>query len=78
MLRLEKIAEVVSIDEIDRILKVAKGAKLDLNHEAALTQAANDVAQTAKKFSENYDGTTLSAIDSLIPPRDAYRGVPAR
>jgi len=76
-LRMKKIAESVSIPEVDEILKIAEGADLKLNNEAALNKAADRVAAAARKFSESYDGSTLAGVDALIPTPDQYRGSPA-
>ena len=76
-LGMQKIAETVSLPELDAIVEAAEGAKLKLNNQANLIAAADRVAQETIAFSENYDGTTLSAIDGLIPTDDKYKGTPA-
>jgi hypothetical protein len=77
ILRLEKVAGAASIPEVDQALSIARGADLKLNNEAALTKAAEQVAEAAKKFTEAHDGSGLAAVDTLIPTSDKYRGTPA-
>ena len=72
--RLEQIAEVVSIAEVDEILAAAGAAKLKLNNEAALTEAADAVSAAARRLAEAYDGSTFAALDPLIPGSDKYKG----
>ncbi|MDP3921050.1 MAG: cytochrome c family protein [Candidatus Omnitrophota bacterium] len=77
MIRLGQIDEALTIPEVKEILKVADAVKLDLNNEAQLSGAADDVANQALKFTEAHDGSALAALDSLIPSPDAFRGTPA-
>jgi hypothetical protein len=78
MIRLEKVASQVTLPEVDKILAMSENISLTLNNESALMQAANQIAEAVKKFSESYDGSTLAGIDSLIPSVEQYRGTPAR
>jgi hypothetical protein len=73
-LRLKQVADLVQIAEVTEAIGIGEGANLDLNNEAKLVKAANQVAALTKKFTESYDGSTFSAIDGLIPSSDQYRG----
>ena len=74
----QKIADLVSVPEIDEILAIASEAELKLNNEAALTAAADKVDAAVGKFAANYDGSALAALDQLLPSADAYKGAPAQ
>ena len=76
-LRLQQIADAVSIPEVSDMLGIAKQAELTLNNEAALTQAAENVQAAAKRFALSHDGSALAAVDALIPTADQFRGSPA-
>ena len=75
---LAKVAKAVQAPEIAEILAVAKGAKLKLNNEAALTAAADKVAAIARGFVESRDGSQLAAVDPLVPGADKYKGKAAK
>lgn len=75
--RMGKIAEVLSVPEIDEIVAAASGAKLKLNNEAELTAAAEKVAEASQRLSVKYDGVGWSAVDALIPGEQRYKGQPA-
>ena len=75
---LAKVAKAVQVPEIAEILAVAKGAKLKLNNEAALTAAADKVAATARRFVESHDGSQLAAVDPLVPDADKHKGKAAK
>ena len=75
---LNKIAELMSVPEVETMLAVAKSAKLKLNNGAALTKAAEAIAAEAKKVAQTYDGSTLAALDPLLPSPDTYKGTPAK
>ena len=65
--RLQKIAEMVDVPEIQAILVVAAEAKLKLNNEDQLTAAANAVSAEAKKLADSYDGSQFAGIDAILP-----------
>ena len=74
MKRLQQILEAVSIAEVEEMLAAAGAAKLKLNNEAALTEAAEAVGAAARRLAEAYDGSTFAALDALIPGPDKYKG----
>ena len=76
--RMQKIAKVLSIPELDEIASAAAGARLRLNNKAELTAAADRVADAAQRLAVKYDGGTFAAIDELIPGEDKYKGRSAR
>lgn len=71
---LKKINETQNITEVDNILAQIADTALKLNNEAPLMSAAEKVADQARAFSENRDGSGLSGIDGLLPTADKYRG----
>lgn len=74
-LRIKAISDTgVAIPEVAALLKIAGSAKVSLNNEAALTAAADKVAEQAKSIASNYDGSELAALDGLLPSADAYKG----
>ena len=77
-LNMEQIAEAVPLPEIQAIVAAANGVKLKLNNQPNLTAAADEISKQTIAFTENYDGTSLAAIDPLIPPEAQYKGIPAR
>ena len=74
---LKNIAALVPTPEIETILKIAAQAKLKLNNEKRLLQAADLIAAAAKKLAGGYDGSTFSAVDPLIPKPESYKGRPS-
>jgi hypothetical protein len=75
---MEQIAEAVPLPEIQAIVAAVSGVKLKLNNQPNLTAAADEISKQTIAFTENYDGTSLAAIDHLIPPEAQYKGMPAR
>lgn len=65
--RIEKIAGLVDIPEIQKILAIAGEAKLKLNNEEKLLLAATAVKEEASKLANNYDGGAFQNIDPLLP-----------
>jgi hypothetical protein len=72
--RMAAIAKAVQTPELGAIIDVVKGVKLDLNNGGALNAAADKIGAQARKFSDGYDGSTLAAVDGLIPGADKYKG----
>ncbi len=60
--------------ELVAILKVAKSAKLKLNNEANLVNAAGKISNLGLKFATAHDGSAFGAIDKFIPGSDKYKG----
>jgi len=67
-----------NVPEMAEIAKIGASAGLKLNNKGPLTAAADKVAAAAKALSAKYDGSTFSAIDSMLPGADKYKGKPAR
>ena len=72
--RMAKIAKALPEPEFGGIYKAAKGAKLKLNNDAALSAAADQIAELTKKIVDTYDGSSFSAIDAMIPGSKKYKG----
>lgn len=62
------------VPEVGKIVELAHSAGLKLNNETALTTAADGVAKLLASVSEKYDGSTMSALDSMIASPDKYKG----
>ena len=71
---LKKIDETVDEANLSAIISVASEAKLKLNNEVPLLQAADAVAKSAKQFANDNDGSALSGVDALLPSADKYKG----
>jgi len=75
--RFQRVAQTLAdVPEIQAIIQAAKGAQLKLNNRGQLNQVADVVARNAMAISDNYDGSTFAALDSLIPGPDMYKGKP--
>ena len=60
--------------ELAEILKVAKSAKLKLNNEANLVDAAGKISVLGLKFATVHDGSAFGAIDKFLPGPAKYKG----
>jgi hypothetical protein len=60
--------------ELAEIHAIASGAKLKLNNEAELTDAAGKISLLGLKFADAYDGTTFGAVDKYLPKADKFKG----
>lgn len=58
---------------LDNAVATSTGVKLKLNNQQYLLEAADVVGQAAYDFAEQRDGSSLSAIDSLLPSPNQYR-----
>jgi hypothetical protein len=65
-----------SIPEISTMVELAHSAALKLNNERLLAAAADGVSGLLVSVTEKYDGSTMSGLDSLIPPPGAFKGTP--
>lgn len=72
--RLKKITGVQPISEMDNVIAIVDAARLKLNNESALSQAAEKIAAIGKQFAKSHDGSQFSALDTLIPGPDKYKG----
>ncbi len=75
--RMKKIAEVISVPEIDEIVAAADSAALKLNNEEELVAAADSVAEATKRLAARTDAADWAAVDALIPGPERYKGEPA-
>ncbi|MEE2868133.1 MAG: hypothetical protein VYE69_23025, partial [Pseudomonadota bacterium] len=60
--------------ELGEIQEIASGAKLKLNNQDELTDAAAKISVLGLKFADTYDGTTFAAVDKYIPGADKFKG----
>jgi hypothetical protein len=70
--KLKKIASLIDAPELGRMVRIGAKAKLSLNNEAELTQAADAVGKLARELAEKYDGSTFGALDKYLPK--SYKG----
>lgn len=74
-----KLAQLLpEAPELAEIAKVAGGAKLKLNNEAALKDAAGQVSVLGLKFASDHDGSAFAAIDKYLPSADKHKGTVTR
>jgi hypothetical protein len=71
--RLEEIQAAVKHPLVADALEALAAVKLKINNELPLTEAADQVSAAARKFSEQVDGKTLTALDGLLPKPDQYK-----
>ncbi len=64
-----------NVPELTTIVKLGYSAGLKLNNDRALTAAADAISKQVESLTEKYDGSTLAAIDPLIPGPDKVVGV---
>lgn len=74
---LAKAAEAVpSAPELAKIVQLSYSAGLKLNNNKALTDAADGISKQIVALSQKYDGSTMAAIDKLVPGPDKFMGKP--
>ena len=76
--RIKKIGDAAPTDEIAAALAVAGSVKLKLGNTDALNAAADEIAVQARAFVANHDGSGLTALDSMVPGPDRFKGKPVR
>jgi hypothetical protein len=62
------------VPEIAKMVEWGNSAGLKLNNEQPLNAAADGIAKLLAEISENYDGSTMAGLDSLIPAPDTFKG----
>lgn len=62
------------VPEIAEIVKLSHSAGLKLNNKRRLTIAADGISKQLTLITKQYDGTTMTGLDSLIPGPDKYKG----
>jgi hypothetical protein len=67
-----------NVPELKAIVDLGYSAGLKLNNDRALTAAADGISKQVTSMTEKYDGSTLAAIDSLIPGPDKVKGAPRK
>jgi hypothetical protein len=65
---------VPSVPEIAKMVEYAYSAGLKLNNERFLSAAADGVSKLLASITEQYDGSTMAGLDSLIPAPDKFKG----
>ena len=67
-----------NVPELKTIVQLGYSAGLKLNNDRALTAAADGISKQVASLTEKYDGSTLAAIDNLIPGPDKIKGTPRK
>jgi hypothetical protein len=67
-----------NVPELKTIVQLGYSAGLKLNNDRALTAAADGISKQVASITEKYDGSTLAAIDNLIPGPDKIKGAPRK
>jgi hypothetical protein len=74
--RVQKLATLIKVPELDQMVKVASGVQLKLNNEAQLLAAADKIAAASKRLAAGYDGSAWGALDKYLPKET--KGHPAK
>jgi Cytochrome c554 and c-prime len=64
------------VPELAAIVQLSHSTGLKLNNDRALSSAADGIEKQILTLTEKYDGSTLAAIDSLIPGPNQFKGKP--
>jgi hypothetical protein len=67
-----------NVPELKTIVELGYSAGLKLKNDRALTAAADGISKQVASLTEKYDGSTLAAIDNLIPGPDKFKGTPRK
>lgn len=65
-----------NVPEVAKIVELSHSTGLRLKNAQSLTAAADGIAKLLQTISERYDGSTMAAIDKLIPTPDTFKGKP--
>jgi len=60
--------------ELLEMQEIASSAKLKLNNEAQLADAAAKISVLGLQFADKYDGSQFGAVDKYIPKADKFKG----
>jgi hypothetical protein len=63
-----------NVPEIAKLVELSHSAGLKLNNERALETAADEISKELVGVTEKYDGTTMGALDAMIPGPDKFKG----
>lgn len=72
--RLSKLNTMVETKEVTAVLAIAAQTKLALNQSESLLAAADKVSAQVAGLANDYDGTSWSALDKVIPPASKFKG----
>lgn len=67
---------VPNMPELAQIVAAAHSAALKLDNERALTEVAENIGKQLESMSSKYDGSSLAALDALMPGADKLKGKP--
>ena len=63
-----------NVPEIAKMVEFSQSTSLKLNNESSLVTAADGVSKLLVSITQTYDGSTMAALDSLIPGPDKFKG----
>ena len=74
--RLKKIQGKIDNAHVKQAVEAGFKPALKLNNEKALSAAADTTGEAARAFAKNADGSTLEALDPMLPESSEYKGEP--
>ena len=74
--RLQAISNALPLPETKEMMAAVATAKLNLNNGPQLNGVADKIDQAAQAFDQKYDGSSLGAVDGMIPGPQYYKGQP--
>ncbi len=72
--KLYYVSQQIENPDVEDAVQAALSVPLKLNRSQELEAAAATVGKAARAFAETVDGSTLGAIDPLLPSPEQYRG----
>lgn len=74
--RLQGISNALNLPETKEMMAAVATAKLNLNNGPQLNEVAAKIDAAAEAFDRKYDGSSLAAVDGMIPGAQYYKGQP--
>jgi len=74
--RLQAVSNALPLPELKEMMAAVATAKLNLNNGPQLNGVADKIDQAAQAFDQKYDGSSLGAVDGMIPGPQYYKGQP--
>ncbi len=73
--KLTAIQAKLNLPELESMLTAVKKVKLKINNQAALSAAAQAVADANKRLAKAYDGQDFAPIDDMLPKASDYKKI---
>jgi cytochrome c554/c'-like protein len=74
--RLQTVSNALKLPETNEMMAAVATAKLNLNNGPQLNAVADKIETAAEAFDKKYDGSSLGAVDGMIPGPQYYKGQP--